>query len=577
MLYGLQATENYFNLPRTYDAASLKMGKGGLYIMELSGGFEQMGRQHAELVRGITDDIVVKYYVDFLEKLVKHTPIGAIQWLPPKIANMIYGLFVSMNKKNIGDLLLSHARGFVSQYGMSEKTLYKAVLFADILHFLAGKAMKNMCYMGDGCSCFMVRDKATKDGKMYVGRTFDFYGNGYWDEYQSLIVMKPDRGQKFLWVGTLGLPVGGFGENEAGIGVMMLTKFCTDVSLKGQLLFSMLMQTLSQAESLDDVKKLIEAKKRIGALTLFVYDKNRRDATAFAFSANRLEVNRPENDILVHTNHFITDKMKQIEVAPTPWSRHSNARYNRLESLFKANYGNVTIEDAVAAMADTFDYNEGRRRIVGDIVGAINNAHVAIAAPDDGAIYVARDKYPVCHSEKYYGYNVKALLTGKGNIEMPDVENPNKLTDREKLAITLFNDAWGESLDRYNDDGAIYNLRRAAGVMPQEPIYHRLIAHLLLKKKNYTDALSAFEKNQELTLRHCKEKHARAESILWVGRCQDLLGNREKAIEQYKKVAAEGDAEVTSGANKNIKKPFRASEVSMVEVEFIVGGPIAKY
>ena len=45
------------------------------------------------------------------------------------------------------------------------------------------------------------------------------------------------------------------------------------------------------------------------------------------FSVRHHEVVLPENDILVRTNHYKTEAMKQFEVAPHPWQQNSQGRH----------------------------------------------------------------------------------------------------------------------------------------------------------------------------------------------------------------------------------------------------------
>ncbi len=561
-----------FPLPRNAGPASLRLEKG-MFVMDMKGGFEEMGRQHGELVRGIVDDYVMNYYRDFIEKAVAHSPVSDIsRSIPPRVARLLYYIFHKANKKTIGDEILQLQKGFTDALGIPNRDGERVILFADILHFLAGKAMAPMAM--PGCSGFFARGAATQGGKALLGRNFDFYGRGLWDVYQSIKVFHPAGSQSFLWIGALGIPVGGFAMNESGLCVMPFTNFMKDVGIKGRPLFTIIGQILQRATCLDEAVKVMESDRRIGGLSLLIVDTRAKDACVCGFTSNHMEIIRMENDFIVRTNNHVTEEMKKIQVAPTAWWRHSSARYMRLNELIKERYGRITKSDAVEFMSDCIDPRERRKRIVGDIVAAVNNAMSVVVASDDDTIYIANGRFPVCHADTFAGFKLSALFSGASDIASDDLPGGRKLTPTEKIALWHYEEASTEYMDRFDPSRAVYHLRRAAEVVPDEPIFDRLAGLFLMKMGRPQDALPHMHKNADYKY---EDTRNRAESLLWLARCLDLAGKREQAVQTYKLSADAGDPEITKAAQSGVAGPFNLKHAKHIDIEFIIGNPIAKY
>lgn len=564
-----------FPLPRKSGPASLTSEKGML-VMHLKGTYEEMGRQHGELVRGVLDDYVMAYYRNLIEGLVAHSAVSEIsRLLPPRIAKLLYYIFHKANKNNIGEPIKQLQKGFTDALGLPAKDGESVILFADILHFLAGRAMTPMAMPVMGCSAFFARGNATDGGKQMLGRNFDFYGRGLWDTYQCVKVFHPKDGQPFFWIGAAGIPVGGFAMNQSGICIMPFTNFIKDVAISGKPLFTLAGEILANATNLNEAIKIMEDGPRIGGLSFLIADTRACDAAVFGFTAHHREIIRPENDFLVRTNHHISEEMKKLQVAPTAWWRHSTARYMRITELIKEKYGKLTLDDAVSILTDFVDPREGKKRVVGDIVGAVNNAMSTVLSPGDDAIYISNGSFPVCFGEKYVGFKLSALFDGKEASDAGDLAGGRqRLSDKEAAALEHYEQAWTEHLDHSDDSRAVFHLRRAAEILPDEPIFDRMAGLFLLKMHRFGDALVHLQKNADYAYRDSRMK---AESLLWLGRCHDLLGRRDDAIRVYREALDQNDMEISCSARRGLSKPYRKLHLLMMDIEPIIGNPIVKY
>lgn len=542
----------------------------GIYIAQLRGSYAEMGRQHGELATEVCGDVVLQYMNGLIKKLVAHT----LPSFAGPVSTLLKWWFHWRNRGELDADLRAHFDGMAKAYGIDPVQVEHGFFFPDILHYLAGRSFTPLA-VPPTCSGFYACGEATKDGKLLIGRNFDFFGRGVWNANNAIIVMHPERGQRFCWVGALGVSAGGQGFNESGLVVGLHTKFTRDLCTKGQPLFKIVHDVLAQCTTLDEAIARITARPRICGLSLFVSDTRARTAAACGFSARHVEVVRPENGGLVRTNHYTTAEMKGLEVAPHPWRANSYGRFQRVTELLSERRGILTVEDVPLILSDCVDPFERRRRVTGSIVAGANNAQSMVMSPDDDALWLANGDYPVCHSERFHGFRLSALLDGDAErYEIDDLPGARQLNDTERAALAEYEQAWAEYMDRLDGSRAIFHLLRAAELLPDEPIFPRMAGVLLLREKKYERALPLLTRNAEYD--YC-DPLMRAESYVWVGRCLDLMGRRTEAIAQYETAAKIDAPPVSSAAKRHRDKPFRPRHLFNVSPEFIVGTGLAKY
>lgn len=543
----------------------------GVYIVQLRGSYADMGRQHGELAAAVTGDVVFQYMNGLLAKLVAHT-VPSFLTIP--VDALLKWWFHLRNREDLGEEMRAHLGAMAKAYGLAPATAERLFLVPDIVHYLAGRGCVRLA-APPACSGFFACGTATKNGKLLIGRNFDFFGRGVWNTNNAIIVMHPRNGQRICWLGALGVTASGQGFNESGLVIGLHTKFTRDVRTKGLPLYRIVRDVLAECTTLEEAIACITARPRICGLTLFVVDTKARTAAAVGFSAEHAEVVRPENDVLIRTNHYTTADMKRLEVAPHPWRANSYGRFQRLDELLQEKRGTLSEGDVPVLLSDCVDPFEQRKRIAGSIVAGANNVQSIVMSPDDDALWVASGDYPVCHSERFLGFRVSALLEGSvDNCEIGDLPGARQLDEAERAALFEYEQAWSEYVDHLDTERAIFHLLRAAELLPGEVMFARLAGILLLKSRKYERALPLLIRNTEYDYR---DQLMLAESHIWLGRCLDLLGRRAEAIAQYD-VAAKLDAPpISKAAARHRYRPFKVWQLLDVLPELVVGTGLAKY
>jgi len=416
---------------------------------------------------------------------------------------------------------------------------------------------------------------ATRDGKVIIGRNFDFFGRGVWNTNNALLVMHPDDGQRHCWIGSLGVPGSGQGFNESGLFVGMHSKFTRDLSTKGTPIFQIASDVLAKCTNLEEATERILKTRRLCGLSLFVVDTRAKDAAIVGFSARHAEVIRPEDDTLVRTNHYTTEAMQAREVGPHPFQQNTRGRFQRLTELLEEKRGALTPEDGPALLGDCIDPFEGRKRVVGSIVAAMNNVQSIVLSPEDDALWMAHGDYPVCLNDRFRGFRISALWDGDENRhDIDDLPGGGQLDATERSALYEYEEAWSAYLDQLDTSKAVFHLLQATELLPGEPTFPRMAGLLLLKEKLYARALPLLLQN---TAYDYQDPVMRAEAYIWVGRCLDLLGRREEALKHYGIAAGLNAPPVSAAAERHRQKPFKAWQLLNIAPEFIVGTALAKF
>ncbi|HNZ49267.1 MAG TPA: C45 family autoproteolytic acyltransferase/hydrolase [Candidatus Hydrogenedentes bacterium] len=541
-----------------------------IYVAQLEGDYETMGRQHGELAAAACGDVVALYMNGLLSKLIAQ----AVPSISRSAAWLIQELFRRRNSRDYGADLKAHLRGLAQAYNLPLADAERLLVMPDIFHYLAGKTFTTLT-SPPSCSCFFACGAATQDGKLIVGRNFDFFGRGVWNDNQALIVMRPSDGQAFCWIGALGVCGSGQGFNESGLIVGLHSKFTTDLRTQGAPIFKLVHEILAYCTTVEEAVARITAAPRLCGLSLFITGSRERTAAIVGYSATHHELIRPEKEYLVRTNHYVTADMQRLQRGPVAFMRHTQARFQRITALIEEKYGTLRVEDGPSILSDCIDPYEDRKRLAGNLVAATNNVQSIVFSPDDDTLWLAHGDFPVCLNDRYCGFSMSALLQGdEGNYEKEDLPGGSPLTGEERRGLYEFLQAWSAHLDNLDNSRAVQHLLRAAEIVPGEPVFPRLAGLILLKEKKYARALPLLLKNAEYPYR---DALAHAESLLWVGRCLDLMGRRDEALDYYRQSSALNAQPVCAAAERNMNTAFKAHQMWSVTPEFVIGAALAKY
>lgn len=382
--------------------------RGEVKIVHLKGTPYQMGLQHGRLLKEqlqegaqFIEDSNLAFLMDYAQ-----------QWG-----------FVDDAKANSYPDILDECRGLVK--GSDE-----ALTFDQCMTLAYGDVIVEAIHNPSmACSQFIVKDGATKDGRLLHGRNLDYDRMPFMEENPVIFLREPKGKIPYLVVGFPGCVAPYTGMNAAGLSVASNeANAVDDLDREGRSHVQMVREILRSAKSLDEAIAFIQAQDHMTAEIIVVADGNSGKGAVFEMTANHIAIRRiDDNGVLYATNHFVdptmADKCKPVEPGDSTWNR-----FERLGQLLKPDgpdslYGDLDIPTAITVLRDTYDVVKGETLDPNQATGGAtlaNNGAIQSVVFDPGRrmLYVALGSVPAMLHE-YVGYSLAEML-GEPDAESPD-------------------------------------------------------------------------------------------------------------------------------------------------------------
>jgi len=237
-----------------------------------------------------------------------------------------------------------------------------------------------------GCSTFAVVAEEGS-GRTLVGQTYDM--PELHQEYLLLLRLRPADGPRQLVFTFAGI-VGAAGLNEAGLAVNINYLSPTDVGL-GRL-HSIVVRQILAATSLADALTPPAVPPRAGGAHFLVAD---RDGTVVSVetTARRQRVFHPEGNALGHTNHYLSEWLKEVEHIRPGSIGSSLARHAALCRFLNDRGERLTIESLRELTRNHTSYPRSicAHGSPGEELGARGRTVAAmIQVPAEGTLHITR-------------------------------------------------------------------------------------------------------------------------------------------------------------------------------------------
>ncbi|MBM7856087.1 isopenicillin-N N-acyltransferase-like protein [Desulfohalotomaculum tongense] len=241
------------------------------------------------------------------------------------------------------------------------------------------------------CTSFAITGAATKNGKTMLGQNIDWTPGFPMD----LLKIRYANGLE-----QLALSLGGVLEytlNSAGLGM------CANMTLTPMENYQLnipigcyLPKVMRQKSISDALGILCQAARGIGYYHLANAGGN---ITGIESVFDDFNVLQPEKDILVHSNHYLTERFKKGD-----WGYFlfpdSYLRVNRIQKLIEQNYGNITLKLMMEILSDHNNYPHSIcRHIDEEKPPEFHSETLAsfIMVPEDRTMYISYGN--PCHYE----------------------------------------------------------------------------------------------------------------------------------------------------------------------------------
>ncbi|MCX7551446.1 C45 family autoproteolytic acyltransferase/hydolase [Xanthomarina sp. F2636L] len=384
---------------------------------------------------------------------------------------------------------------------------YLRMLYFHSAHDI-GHALQDLMLVG--CSSFAAWGDKTEDGKLIIGRNFDFYAGDDFAKDKIISFVKPTKGYNFMsvtWAGMIGVVSG---MNNQGLTVT-INAGKSDIPWVAKTPISILTREILQyASNIEEAIAIAKKRQVFVSESILVGSAKDNKAVTIEVSPKNFGVYEVENsNQLICSNHFQSEAYANDEKNNKHKAEsHSQYRYERMEELLNET-PKITPELAV-------DILRNKKGLQNKTIGfgnekALNQLlahHGIVFKPEAGLVWVSANPYQL---GEFVAYNLNTIFSeGPENKQAIPLNNKELTIEKDPFQYTqaYSNYETYRILSREvskainNDDHLDPNiLNKLKNSNPEYWKAYYLIGIYHYEKKYYRAALNAFEiaKTKEIT------------------------------------------------------------------------------
>ena len=377
--------------------------KQGLWEMHVKGNPLELGLYQGALAQELfnqQEDV-------FLKKIDELVPSKGYQ-------NILRKFLAWFNRKiyiHIDEQYKTEIYG-ISQYASPQydhiAEEYPRVLYFHGAHDI-GHALQDLALVG--CSSFASWGKNTKDGKLLIGRNFDFYAGDDFAKNKIIAFIEPEEGHNFMsvtWGGMIGVVSG---MNDQGLTVT-INAGKSQFPLVAKTPVSLVTREILQyASTIEEAIAIAKKREVFVSESIFVGSAKDKKVALIEVSPKNFgvyEVPNSDNQ-LICSNHFqsaayANDKKNQNHIIES----HSKYRYERMEELLE--------ESEKITPTKVVDILRNRQGLEEDEIGygnekALNQMlahHGIVFQPEDLLVWVSSSPYQM---GEFVAYDLNTIFS----------------------------------------------------------------------------------------------------------------------------------------------------------------------
>jgi len=311
---------------------------------------------------------------------------------------------------------------------------YPRVMYFHGAHDI-GHALQDLALVG--CSSFATWGDQTQDGKLIIGRNFDFYVGDEFAKNKIIAFVKPEKGYNFMsvtWGGFIGVLSG---MNDQGLTVT-INAGKSQFPLVAKTPISLVTREILQfASTIEEAIAIAKKREVFVSESIFVGSAKDKKAAIIEVSPQNFGVYEVENSSqLICSNHFQSaayaqDKKNQRHILES----HSQYRYERMEEILRET-AKVTPEIAVNMLRDKKGLDE--KRIGYGNEKALNQLiahHGIVFQPEDLLVWVSSNPFQL---GEFVAYDLNEVFNESASKPMgKSVSDENRNIAKDPFLNTL--------------------------------------------------------------------------------------------------------------------------------------------
>ena len=330
-------------------------------VFELRGAPRARGRAYGESARAMIHALITEHFA-FLEFSAAHI-LGAA--LSREQILRVSDEYLPACERFAPDLV-DEVRGIAEGSNVPFREIFSLNTFIDIADMVRPETAANYLssnvirqtsiqspspvtrHSEGGCTSFGAMPPATRDGKIYLGQTFDT--KAVFEPYVCALEIREleigDSDSDCI-VATFAGMVGCAGINAHGVGVVINHLHTRDA--RPGVPFTFAVRKMLQAKNAEEAIKILSRGEPASGIHYLVADEN--ILRSVETSATKFSLLEPRDGILSHANHCDAHALQEIEIEP---STYSLCRGNRANEMLATRVGQI---DANALIEIACDHN----------------------------------------------------------------------------------------------------------------------------------------------------------------------------------------------------------------------------
>ncbi len=384
---------------------------------------------------------------------------------------------------------------------------YLRILYFHSAHDI-GHALQDLMLVG--CSSFAAWGSKTEDGKLIIGRNFDFYAGDSFAKNKIIAFIKPTNGYPFMsvtWAGMMGVVSG---MNNQGLTVT-INAGKSDIPWVAKTPISILTREILQyASTIEEAVEIAKKRQVFVSESILVGSAKDNKAVTIEVSPNNFGVYKVENsNQLICSNHFQSEAYANDEKNTKHKAEsHSQYRYERMEELLNET-PKLTPEIAVHMLRnkkglDNASIGYGNEKALNQLLAH----HGIVFKPAESLVWVSSNPYQL---GEFVAYNLNTVFSeAQNNTEAIPLNNKKLTIEEDPFQYTeaYLDYETYRMLTRQVEKAISVNKHLAPKMLEElqklNPNYwqaYYLVGKYNYEKKYYRAALNAFEiaKTKEIT------------------------------------------------------------------------------
>lgn len=545
----------------------------GVDVLQLCGSPEERARQHGELLKDKIKDGAVPALAAKNRHLIAQAPALARRPLLRRFVVFAYQWFILHKlRRNVNDEWRAMSRAFCAAAGISTDQFYHSLFQPDALLALSRSAVARHLLGDDprrfaaagvpGCTTGVAAARATRDGRLLMGRNLDYPIVGPWEPRLCCLFHVPSGAGEipFVSIASAGVHTGSVTScNREGLALATHAHFGLRTSMSGVPIVILGDTIIRRARRLDEAIDIARKTPRIANWSFVIASGAEDRAVIIEMTPDETRVIEMQDAVLAHSNFFRDPQLKNHEISLSgACDCDLTARICNMKDHLDTARGSIGPSTFATALSGRPATTGAVWRVVGDTTGVVTTVQSVILDPKAQILYVARRP----ESPVSFGDHVIIDIEHFFDDTIPRAEpvvlcepTPAPVQQAARYYRNAYMAAQMNAEGNLRWEAAGKWLDRSAAVHPEDGAI-ALVAGIVAFKNGRNGPA------REL-LQRVAAQNAGAHSIavrdLFLARLFDIEGRRAEAVQIYQKHAHTQNASLAAAHRRGLSRAFDPS------------------